>query len=165
MTHMQASVLMVLVVLARSIAYLFSKTLLGEVAPLCLLALRFGLAFALLAIMFRKQLLAASRAELARGLGLGGLLAALVFCEMLALKITDTTVVSFIENTAVVLVPLAAAALFGVKLRASSMCCALVALGGVALLTVCGTHASIGAGDGFAMAAAVLYALFIVVTA
>ena len=34
MTHMQASVLMVLVVLARSIAYLFSKTLLGEVAPL-----------------------------------------------------------------------------------------------------------------------------------
>ncbi|WP_302717256.1 EamA family transporter [uncultured Senegalimassilia sp.] len=119
MAHMQASVLMVLVVLARSIAYLFSKTLLGEVAPLCLLALRFGLAFALLAIMFRKQLLAASRAELARGLGLGGLLAALMFCEMLALKITDTTVVSFIENTAVVLVPLAAAALFGVKLRAS----------------------------------------------
>lgn len=165
MTHMQASVLMVLVVLARSIAYLFSKTPLGEVAPLCLLALRFGLAFALLAIMFRKQLLAASRAELARGLGLGGLLAALMFCEMLALKITDTTVVSFIENTAVVLVLLAAAALFGVKLRASSMCCALVALGGVALLTVCGTHASIGAGDGFAKAAAVLYALFIVVTA
>lgn len=80
MTHMQASVLMVLVVLARSIAYLFSKTLLGEMAPLCLLALRFGLAFALLAIMFRNQLLAASRAELARGLGLGGLLAALMFC-------------------------------------------------------------------------------------
>lgn len=165
MTHMQASVLMALVVLARSIAYLFSKTLLGEVAPLCLLALRFGLAFAILAVVFRKQLQAASRAELARGLVLGALLAALLFCEMLALKATDTTVVSFIENTAVVLVPLAAAALFGVKLRAPSMCCAFVALGGVALLTVCGTRASIGAGDGFAMAAAVLYTLFIVLTA
>lgn len=56
MTYLQASILMAAVVLARSIAYVFLKMLLGEVGPFDVMALRFLLAFAVLALLFRRRL-------------------------------------------------------------------------------------------------------------
>lgn len=163
MTHLQASLLMVAVIAARSIAYVFSKTLLGEVGPFDLMFLRFTCAFVILAVLFRKRLRAADRAAIARGAGLGVLLAALMVLEMYALRTSDTLVVSFLENSAVVFVPLMAAVLFKVRLNAPTIACAGVALCGIALLTVAG-GASIGTGDAYALAAAMLYSLFIVLS-
>ena len=163
MTHLQASLLMVAVIAARSIAYVFSKTLLGEVGPFDVMFLRFTCAFVILALLFRKRLATADRATIARGAGLGVLLAALMVLEMHALRVCDTLVVSFLENSAVVFVPLVAAALFKVRLNAPTIACAGVALCGIALLTIAG-GAAIGAGDAYALAAAVLYSLFIVLS-
>lgn len=164
MTRMQASFLMMLVILSRSISYLFSKNLLTEIEPFCLLALRFGCAFVILAVLFRSHLRAASVSELVRGAALGAILAGLMFCEMKSLETTDTTVVSFVENTAVVLVPLASAVLFRTKIRAPFMCCTFISLVGVFLLTACGTNAAPSRGVLFAAIAALLYTLFIVLT-
>ena len=163
MTHQQASLLMVAVIAARSIAYVFSKTLLGEVGPFDAMLLRFSCAFMILALLFRKRLLVADSATITRGAGLGVLLAALMVLEMHALRVCDTLVVSFLENSAVVFVPLVAAALFKVRLNGQVIACAGVALGGIALLTIAG-GATIGAGDVYALAAAVLYSLFIVLS-
>lgn len=161
MSHMQASLLMAAVVAARSIAYLFSKTLLGEIGPFDVMFLRFTLAFVILSLVFRKRLKAAGLRSIMQGAGLGILLAALMVLEMHALKASDTVVVSFLENSAVVFVPLVAAALFKIRLNISTIVCAGVALSGIALLTVSG-GAAVGIGDAYALAAAMLYSLFIV---
>ncbi len=163
MTHLQASLLMVAVIAARSIAYVFSKTLLGEVGPFDVMFLRFTCAFVILAVLFRKRLRAADRTSVLRGAGLGVLLASLMVLEMYALRVSDTLVVSFLENSAVVFVPLVAAVLFKVRLNAPTVACAGVALCGIALLTIAG-GAAIGIGDIYALAAALLYSLFIVLS-
>ncbi len=163
MTHLQASLLMAAVIAARSIAYVFSKTLLGEVGPFDVMFLRFSCAFVILALLFRKRLRAADRATFVRGACLGVLLSALMVLEMYALRISDTLVVSFLENSAVVFVPLVAAALFKVRLNTPTVACAGAALCGIALLTIAG-GATIGAGDVYALAAAMLYSLFIVLS-
>lgn len=150
--------------LARSIAYVFSKTLLGEVGPFDVMTLRFLLAFAVLALLFRRRLLRASKRTLLYGAGLGVLLAALMILEMYALRVSDTLVVSFLENSAVVFVPILASILFRVRLRPTVIACAAVALAGIAMLTLGSGSASFGAGDAFALGAAVLYALFIVLS-
>lgn len=164
MTYLQASILMAAVVLARSIAYVFSKTLLGEVGPFDVMALRFLLAFAILALVFRRRLLQAGKHTLLCGAGVGVLLAALMILEMHALRVCDTLVVSFLENSAVVFVPIFASVLFRVRLRPAVIACAGVALAGIAMLTLGGGQATFGAGDAFALGAAVLYALFIVLS-
>ncbi len=163
MSYVQASLLMAAVVAARSIAYLFSKTLLGEIGPFDVMFLRFTLAFMILALVFRKRLARATRRSIAQGAGLGVLLAALMVLEMHALEVSDTLVVSFLENSAVAFVPLVAAALFRVRLNASTVVCVGVALAGIALLTVAG-GTSIGIGDAYALGAAMLYSLFIVLS-
>lgn len=164
MTYLQASILMAAVVLARSIAYVFSKTLLGEVGPFDVMALRFLLAFAILALAFRCRLLRINKRTLLCGMGLGALLAGLMILEMHALRVCDTLVVSFLENSAVVFVPIFASVLFRVHLRPAIIACAVAALAGITLLTLGSGQATFGAGDAFALGAAVLYALFIVLS-
>ncbi len=163
MTHLQASLLMVAVIASRSIAYVFSKTLLGEVGPFDVMLLRFASAFVILALLFRKRLMRANRKSVLHGAVLGVLLATLMVLEMHALQISDTLVVSFLENSAVVFVPLVAAVLFRTRLNALTVACAGLALCGIALMTV-GGGATISIGDAYALAAALLYSLFIVLS-
>ncbi len=160
----QASMLMVTVVVARSIAYTFSKTALLELPPLCLLATRFLLAFGVLAVLFRHKLAGARFREIFHGCILGALLSGVMFLEMLSLPMTDTTVVSFLENTATVLVPLLAFVLFKEQLGAKTLLAMGLAAVGVALLTLSGGQASFSAGEAFALGAAVLYAAFTLAT-
>jgi len=77
--------------------------------PLNLLGIRFTLAFAILMLLFGKKAAAdirEDRGALGAGVVLGLLYFAVMTLEMNALRLTNAATASFIENSAVVLVPL-----------------------------------------------------------
>ena len=160
----QASVLMLAVVASRAIAYVFSKTALLELSALCLLSIRFLLAFGILMLIFGRKISKAQVSELVQGAVLGALLAGVMVLEMHALPITETSIVSFLENSATVLVPILAFALFKEKLGPLTAVAMLLALAGVALLTLSGGLGKFGLGEAYALCAAVLYTAFILAT-
>ena len=76
-----------------------------------ILAVRFILAFLVLAVIFHKKLLACSKNSLKGGLILGVLYTVCMIFEMYGLRLIDSGVSSLIENMAIVMVPIYAAIL------------------------------------------------------
>lgn len=164
MNRKQAELLLAAVILTRSTAYLFSKAGLEHLAAFNLLAVRFLTAFILLGVIFIKRLRHIKAAEVRAGAVIGALFTAVMGLEMAALKTTDTSTVSFLENTAIVIVPLLEAALARRLPKASSLAGAALALLGVALITLSSGAFSFTAGELCCLGAATLYACAIIVT-
>ena len=106
MTRTQAELLLAAVIIARSTSYVFTKVGLQDMGKFTLLAVRFLLAFAFLAALFRRRLLQIDRRTLLSGLAMGGIYFCVMTAELTALKTVETSTVSFVTNTAVVIVPL-----------------------------------------------------------
>lgn len=158
-----SEVLLALVIIARATGYLFSKLGMTGLGLFNLLALRFLLAFALLGVIFAPRLRRIDRKSLRAGLVMGGLYFLVMTAELSGLKRTASSTVSFLENTAIVLVPLFAAAAY---LRApgwKAVVCGAVTLAGVGFLTL-GGGVRFGLGEVFSLAAASLYACAILAT-
>ena len=101
-----ASVLLAAVFAARGTSFLFSKELLKSFSPMSILSVRFLLAFLVLAIIFFPHLRSCNKKSLKGGLILGALYTLCMVLEMYGLKTVDSGVSAFIENIAIVLVPL-----------------------------------------------------------
>lgn len=164
MNRKQAELLLAAVILTRSSAYIFSKTGLETLGTFNLLAARFLLGFAVMAIIFWKKLRHASRHDVIGGAVIGAVFTAVMALELTALKTTDTSTVSFLENTAIVFVPLMEAALIRKLPKPASIVSALLALGGVGLLTLRGGAFAFTPGEVCCLGAAVLYAVGIITT-
>ena len=80
MTRTQAELLLATVIIARSTSYVLTKVGLQDMGKFTLLAVRFLLAFAFLAALFRRRLLQIDRRTLLSGLAMGGI----YFCVMTA---------------------------------------------------------------------------------
>lgn len=80
MTRTQAELLLAAVIIARSTSYVLTKVGLQDMGKFTLLAVRFLLAFAFLAALFRRRLLQIDRRTLLSGLAMGGI----YFCVMTA---------------------------------------------------------------------------------
>ena len=106
MDQKKAQLLMAAVIVSRSVSYLFTKFAMQSMEIFNILGVRFLLAFLILAVIFRRKLRALSGRALLRGAILGGLLFAIMALELTALKTTDTSTTSFLENTAIIFVPL-----------------------------------------------------------
>lgn len=142
---------------------MFSKILVGTMAPFNILAVRFLMATLLLAAIFHRKLRDLGWRTLGRGAVIGTTFFASMALEMLALTGASSSTVSFLENTAIVFVP-TAVALMGRRLppRSSAISC-VVALAGVGLLTVGGSAGSdspagalLGLGSGLAYTVAII---------
>ena len=106
MTRTQAELLLAAVIIARSTSYVLTKVGLQDMGKFTLLAVRFLLAFAFLAVLFWRRLLQIDRRTLLSGLAMGGIYFCVMTAELTALKTVETSTVSFVTNTAVVIVPL-----------------------------------------------------------
>ena len=137
MTRTQAELLLAAVIIARSTSYVLTKVGLQDMGKFTLLAVRFLLAFAFLAALFRR-LLQIDRRTLLSGLAMGGIYFCVMTAELTALKTVETSTVSFVTNTAVVIVPLIQAALSRRWPDRRVLFGALACLLGVALLTLRG---------------------------
>ena len=165
MSARAAAVLFAAVVGARATAYLFSKLLLVGMGPFTLMAIRFLIAFALLAIVFWRNLRAVDRRTFLHGLLLGSLFFVVMGFELVSLTLAASSTVSFLENTAIVFVPLFAAVVARRVPALKTIACTAVVMVGVTLLTAGDGMASFGLGEFLALMAAVFYAVVIIVTA
>ena len=163
MTRKQAERLLAVLILARSTGFLMSKTALAEIDTFSLLALRFLLGFLCLTPVLWRRRAYLNRKSAARGALMGGTLFFLMSAEATALHTAPTSTVSFLENTAIVLVPLTAATLRRQRPERRVLCSALTALAGVGFLTLGGGSAPL-AGKGFGLLAAVFYTVTILLT-
>ena len=164
MSEKRAELLLACVIIARSTSFVFNKLGLGTMSAFNLLAVRFLLAFVLLALVFHKRLRHVSRRTILRGAALGGLFFLVMSGEMFSLRTVDSGTVSLLENMAILFVPLLESAIHRRLPRPVTLVSAAVALVGVALLTSAGGSFRIGTGECIALCAAVLYACAIITT-
>lgn len=164
MSRKSAEWLLAAVIFARSTSLLFAKIGLASISPLNLLAVRFCLAFAVLAVIFRKKLRTAAKTDLLHGMLLGGAFFSVMVCETFALTMTHASTTSFLENTAIVIVPLFEAALHRKAPDHRTLLCAAVTLAGVGFLTLKDGIAGFGTGEALCLLEACLYAGGIILT-
>mgnify|MGYP004526452741 CR=1 FL=1 len=160
-----AKILLISVFVARGTSFLFSKTLMDSIPPMSILAVRFLLSFAILALVFHRRLRACSRSSLRGGLILGFLYTVCMVFEMYGLRLIDSGVSSLIENMAIVLVPIYLAVYTRTLPEKRTLLCAVLAVAGVGFLTLTQRELSGGAlGVALAICAAMTYAACIIMT-
>ena len=159
----RAELLLAGVITARATSYLFSKLIMQSMSMFNMLGIRFLLAFTLLLILFFKRIRKINRKTFAAGAVMGCLYFLVMTAELNGLKRTSSGNVSFLENTAIVIVPLLQALLLRRFPRWKAVICALLCLIGVGFLTI-GSGMAFGAGEMFCMLAAFLYACAILTT-
>ena len=165
MSTTNARILLIAVFVARGTSFLFSKTLLQSMSPLSILAVRFILAFLILAVLFHKKLLHCERNSFRGGVILGVLYTICMIFEMFGLRTVDTGVSSLVENMAIIMVPVFTAVLTRTLPKKITMFCALLAVIGVGFLSLT-QHSSGGSHAGMILTilAALTYAVCIMAT-
>lgn len=163
MTVQQAEMLLAAIIAARATSFMFSKILVDTMAPFNILAVRFLIAAGLLIVLFHRRLLKLDRRTLGCGAAMGGAFFASMTLEMHALTGASSSTVSFLENTAIVLVPVAAALMARHRPGAPVAAACAVAMIGVGLLAAGGGSGGdtmpgvlLGLGSGAAYSAAIL---------
>lgn len=136
MSKTHAGILLTFVFIARGTSFLFSKELMKTVSPMSVLAVRFILAFLILAVVFFNRLRSCDKRSLRGGLILGVLYTVCMILEMYGLRLIDSGTSALIENMAIVLVPIYAAVLTKTAPKRKTMLCAVLAVMGVGLLSV-----------------------------
>ncbi|MBO4288687.1 MAG: DMT family transporter [Lachnospiraceae bacterium] len=150
------------VISLRATSFVFSKLLLQSLGTFNLLAIRFLLAFFLLALLFHKRMAKITKKEAFSGLLIGTLFFLVMSCEMTALKQAETSLVSLLENCSIILVPVLEAVLLRRLMGKTELLSALIAMAGVFCLAA--SKGSLSGGVTFGLLAAFFYACAILVT-
>lgn len=159
-----AMILMASIMVARGSSFIFSKWLMDGLEPMNVLAVRFCLAFLILAIIFHKKLLVLDKKTFFKGMLLGFSYTLNMVVEMYGLRLIDAGTCSFIENSAIVIVPLYMAVLTRTLPKKKIVYCALIAFVGVGFLTLSSGASAINAGSLLAILAALIFGVCIVIT-
>lgn len=157
-------ILLFTVLALRSTSLLFSTLGLEAMGPFTLLGYRFLLAFAVMVLIFWKRLKRMDRTVLMHGTVIGILFFLTMTCETFGLKMTNSSTTAFLENTAVVLVPIADGILVRRFPGKSTMISCLFALAGVGFITMKGGHLEFSTGELLDVMAAVFYTMVIITT-
>ena len=136
MSKTGAKLLLTAVFIARGSSFLFSKSLMGTMLPMNILAVRFILAFLILTLVFHNKMKELKRPTLRGGLILGALYTICMIFEMYGLRLVDSGVSALIENMAILFVPLYVALWTWQLPKAKTLFCAVLAIAGVGLLSV-----------------------------
>ena len=166
--------LMVALSMARGSSFLFSKNLLGNMEPLNLLGTRFLLAFLILFILFSRKVLKDVKRDpriLLAALLLGGVYFLCMAAELIGLQYTTASTCSFLENSAIVIVPIIEAFLlrrFPKPVIIVSTCITFIGIGLIVLNGsgegTAGSGIHLGIGEILCMAAALTFAVAIIIT-
>ena len=165
MKQRNAELLLAGVIVARATSLLFSKLSMRALDPFNLLGLRFTIAFGLLMLLFGRRFRGVKLRTVFHGFLLGASFFAVMTAELFGLRATDSSTTSFLENTAIVWVPLLAALLRRRAPGRRDLGCAGLTLLGVGFLTLKGGVPSFGQGELLCLAASLLYAGAILLTA
>lgn len=164
MTRRQGELLLVFVILARSTSFIMSKFLLQSMGSTNVLAIRFTLAFLVLCVIFRKRIKKLDKNTLIYGTIIGIAYILVMVCEMGALKHLPTGKVSFLEGSAVVLVPIFEGIIKKKMPGKVELLTSLVAFIGIGLITLDSGKMYLNIGEIIAIMGAVFYAFGIIST-
>lgn len=171
--------LMAALSIARGSSFLFSKHLLGSMEPLNLLGIRFLLAFLILFIIFSRKVITDMRANprlLHASLLLGGVYFLCMAAELIGLQYTTPSTCSFLENSAIVIVPILEAILLRRFPKVIICASTIITFIGIGLIVLCGSSGGVptqtgsffgshlGIGEVLCMVAALMYAAAIIIT-
>ncbi|WP_042204183.1 DMT family transporter [Paenibacillus camerounensis] len=163
MKPLKAELLLIMVTLFWGSSYIFMKMGLNSLGEFNLIALRFGLAFILAAVLFRKRLRRIDLRTVKYGALLGFLLLGVFTCITFGLQTTTTSNAGFLVALTVVFVPLLEVLVFRKKVSPPQVFGTLLAIAGIGLLTLNGSL-RIQPGDFLCILSAVFYAVQILVT-
>ena len=163
-TERGAEILLILVLVARSTSFVMSKVTMHAMDPFNLLGVRFLLAFLLLCIPFGKRLVKIKKKTLLKGMLVGLAFFCVMTAELFTLRLTASSTSSFLENMAIVFVPIFEAVLLRRLPKASSIIGVVVAIIGIGFLTLGGAGMTFGKGECLGVLSGILYAIAIITT-
>ncbi len=161
-----ATIVFTLLVIARSTSFLMSKELLESMQPLNLLGVRFFLAFLILFSVFHRRVIneiKTNPAVLKSAFMLGLAYFLCMTSELYGLRDTTSSVCSFLENSAIVIVPFMSAILERKAPKPLTVICTLITMVGIGLIALRGSM-SLGKGELLCMLAAFFFACGIIIT-
>ena len=162
-TQMRADFMMVIVTMLWGASYLFMKMGLHSIQEFNLIALRFGFAFLVAALIFYRRLLKINGKTISYGFLLGTLLFLCTSVVVIGLKTTSVSNAGFLFSLAVIFVPLLIALFSQKKPEKKVMISVCISMTGIALLTLNETL-QVNIGDFLCILGALFYALHIIVT-
>lgn len=162
MTQRKGEALIALALGLRGTSLLFSKIAMRTLDPFTLCAVRFLISFAVVALIFHKRLARMNKAEFLHSILIGFLYFLCMAFELLGLRTTPSSTTAFIENTAVVFIPLITAVIYKRKPRSMDMICAFLALAGIGLLTLKGSRIAFTTGELLVLGGAISFAFTVI---
>ncbi|RAR44215.1 DMT family transporter [Paenibacillus sp. MDMC362] len=160
MKPLKADLMILFITMCWGSSYLFMKMGLDSLGEFNLIALRFGLAFILAGVIFLPRLRQVNVKTIRYAMLLGFILFIMFSALTFGLKTTTTSNAGFLVSLTVVFVPLLHTFLFKKKIENRVVVSILLALTGIALLTI-QLPFTFKIGDLFCIAAALCYALHI----
>lgn len=160
MKPLKADLMILFITICWGSSYLFMKMGLDSLGEFNLIALRFGLAFILAGVIFLPRLRQVNVKTIRYAMLLGFILFIMFTALTFGLKTTTTSNAGFLVSLTVVFVPLLHTFLFKKKIENKVVVSILLALTGIALLTI-QLPFTFKIGDLFCIAAALCYALHI----
>ncbi len=162
-TQLKGDLMMVMVTMFWGASYLFMKMGLQSIQEYNLIALRFGFAFLVAALVFYRRFPKMDRKTILYGFSLGSLLFLSTSVVVIGLKTTSVSNAGFLFSLAVIFVPLLIALFSRKKPEKRVMISVCVSMTGIGLLTLNETL-SINTGDFLCILGALFYALHIIIT-
>jgi drug/metabolite transporter (DMT)-like permease len=157
---LKADLMILFITICWGSSYLFMKMGLDSLGEFNLIALRFGLAFILAGVIFLPRLRQVNVKTIRYAMLLGFILFIMFTALTFGLKTTTTSNAGFLVSLTVVFVPLLHTFLFRKKIENKVVVSIVLALTGIALLTI-QLPFTFNIGDLFCIAAALCYALHI----
>ena len=141
--------------------FVVMKNTLSSVPPAAIIAIRYGIATLLAAVLFRRHLKDIARADVARGALVGLLLALAYIVQTIGLDYTTAGKNAFLTTVYVLLVPFASWLIFRQKLSRSNFIAAALMLTGIGCLSLDGESGGLNIGDLLTLLCGVFYAAHI----
>lgn len=163
MTQKQANFLLATVSIGWGTSYIFMKVLADTVSPFTVVALRFGIAFLIMIVMFNQKLISINIEILSYSAIVGVLLCGIFISLMYGMKTTSASSAGFLTSTTVILVPVLQI-LITRKLPRKEVIYGVITVSiGLALLTIKDDF-TFALGSLLCLVAALLYGIHIIVT-
>lgn len=159
--QLKADMALLLITIGWGSSFILTKNALGDLATYNFLAVRFLLAFTIASLIFYKRFATLTKETLVSGLGVGTVLFVGYALQTVGLNFTTASNSAFITGFSVILVPILSALFFRKHIPLNAITGTLLALVGLAFLTLNGKFA-LGIGDFLTFLSTFAFAMHII---
>ena len=156
-----ADAILVLTAFIWGTGFVVMKNTVDSVPPAMIIFIRYTIATALTALMFRRHLTGVTQADVKRGALVGLLLCGAYIVQTIGLSMTTAGKNAFLTTVYVLLVPFGCYAVFKDKLNKRNFIAAALMLAGIGCLSLDGESGGLNLGDLLTLAAGALFAAHI----